>query len=64
MSQNFEPRIVGFMCNWCTYVAADLAGVSRLVHPPNMTAIRLMCSGAVNPFYIISALKKLSLIHI
>lgn len=58
MNDNFEPRIVGFMCNWCTYVAADMAGVARLKQPPNMTAIRMMCSGAVSPLYVISALKK------
>ncbi|MGB7294669.1 MAG: hydrogenase iron-sulfur subunit [Candidatus Aminicenantales bacterium] len=54
----FEPQIVGFLCNWCTYVAADLAGVARLQYPPNVRAIRMMCSGAVSPLYIISALKK------
>jgi len=54
----FEPQIVGFLCNWCTYVAADLAGVARLQYPPNVKAIRMMCSGAVSPLYIISALKK------
>jgi len=57
-NETFEPQIVGFLCNWCTYVAADLAGVARLQYPPNVRAIRMMCSGAVSPLYIISALKK------
>ena len=56
--ENFEPQIVGFLCNWCTYVASDLAGVARLQYPPNLRAIRMMCSGSVSPLYVISALKK------
>ncbi len=51
----FEPRIVAFICNWCTYAAADLAGVSRLQYPPNVTNIRVMCSGRVNPMVVIRA---------
>ncbi|MGD8493416.1 MAG: hydrogenase iron-sulfur subunit, partial [Desulfobacterales bacterium] len=47
--QNFEPKIIAFLCNWCTYGAADLAGVSRLSHPPNIRVIRVMCSGTVSP---------------
>ena len=42
--QNFEPKIIAFLCNWCTYGAADLAGVSRLSYPPNIRVIRVMCS--------------------
>jgi F420-non-reducing hydrogenase iron-sulfur subunit len=52
----FEPRIVAFLCNWCTYTGADLAGTSRLQYPPNVRIIRLMCSGAVDPAYICRAL--------
>jgi len=52
---NFEPRIVGFCCNWCAYAGADLAGVSRLQYPSNLRMIRLMCSGAVAPVYILEA---------
>ena len=52
---NLEPRIVGFCCNWCAYAGADLAGVSRLQYPPNLRMIRLMCSGAVAPLYILEA---------
>ncbi len=44
----FEPKIVGFFCNWCSYTAADLAGVSRTKYPPNVRIIRLMCSGRVD----------------
>jgi len=57
MSDNsFEPRIVAFLCNWCTYTGADLAGTSRIQYPPNVRIIRLMCSGAVDPVYVLKAL--------
>jgi len=49
MVTEFEPRIVAFMCNWCTYAAADTAGVSRMQQPPNVLPIRVMCSGRVSP---------------
>ncbi len=52
----FEPKIIGFLCNWCSYTGADLAGVSRLQYPPNFIPIRVMCTGAVDPVYIIKAL--------
>jgi len=54
---DFEPRIIGFCCNWCAYAGADLAGVSRLQYPPNLKMIRLMCSGAVDPLYILKAFR-------
>lgn len=53
---DFEPRIVAFLCNWCTYTGADLAGTSRLQYPPNVRIIRLMCTGAVDVIYILKAL--------
>jgi F420-non-reducing hydrogenase iron-sulfur subunit len=53
---NYEPKIVGFLCNWCTYAGADLAGTSRMQYPPNMRPIRVMCSGAVDSAYILRAL--------
>jgi F420-non-reducing hydrogenase iron-sulfur subunit len=53
---DFEPRIIGFFCNWCTYAGADLAGTSRIQYPPNIRVIRLMCSGALDPVYVIKAL--------
>ncbi len=52
----FEPRIVAFLCNWCTYTGADLAGTSRLQYPPNVRIIRLMCSGAVDVSYVLKPL--------
>ena len=53
---NFEPKIVGFLCNWCTYAGADLAGTSRMQYPPNIRSIRVMCSGSVDSVYILRAL--------
>ncbi len=55
---NWQPRIVAFFCNWCTYTAADLAGVSRLKYAPNVRVIRLMCSGRVDPQFILDALAR------
>jgi F420-non-reducing hydrogenase iron-sulfur subunit len=51
----FEPQIIAFCCNWCTYAAADLAGTSRVHYPPNVKIVRVMCSGMVNPIYILKA---------
>src|SRR5208282_2295456 len=56
-SKNFEPRIVGFLCNWCSYTGADLAGTSRMKSAPNLRIIRLMCSGRVDPSFILRALQ-------
>jgi coenzyme F420-reducing hydrogenase delta subunit/DNA-binding transcriptional ArsR family regulator len=50
-----EPKIIGFLCNWCSYAGADLAGVSRFQYPPNLRIIRLMCSGRVDPYFIIES---------
>ena len=55
-SDSFEPRIIAFLCNWCTYTAADLAGTSRIQYPANVRVIRLMCSGALDPVYVSKAL--------
>jgi len=55
---NWEPKIVAFLCNWCSYAGADLAGVSRIQYPPNIRVIRVPCSGRVNPFYIIKTLQN------
>jgi F420-non-reducing hydrogenase iron-sulfur subunit len=52
----FEPRIVGFLCNWCTYTGADLAGTARVKYSPNVRSIRVMCSGRVDPVFIVKAL--------
>jgi len=55
MSRHFEPRIVGFLCNWCAYGGADLAGTSRLQYPTNVDIIRVMCSGRVDPTFVLKA---------
>ena len=52
----FEPTLIGFLCNWCTATAADLAGTTRLHYPPNIRPIRVMCSGSVDPVYVLRAL--------
>ncbi len=58
MSEQFEPKIVAFFCNWCTYAAADLAGVSRMKYAPNLRTIRLMCSGRVDPQFVLEAFAR------
>lgn len=55
MTEEFHPKIIAFACNWCAYSAADLAGVSRLQYPPYMRIIRVMCSGRINPNFILKA---------
>ena len=56
MTDTFEPVIIGFTCNWCSYRAADLAGTARIKYPPNIRLIRLMCSGRLDPTFVIKAL--------
>jgi|UniRef100_A0A7C3UR77 F420-non-reducing hydrogenase iron-sulfur subunit len=51
----FEPKIVGFLCNWCSYAGADLTGTSRIPYPPNLRIIRVMCSGYVDPQFVLKA---------
>jgi F420-non-reducing hydrogenase iron-sulfur subunit len=58
MAEQYEPVIIGFLCNWCAYAGADLAGVSRLQYPTNMRAIRVMCSGMVHPNLVVEALER------
>ena len=58
MQDDYDPLIVSFCCNWCSYTGADLAGVSRLQYPPNVRIIRVMCSGMVHPNLVIDALTK------
>jgi len=53
----FQPKIVGFLCNWCAYAGADLAGVSRMQYPPNLRIIRVMCSGRIDPVFVLEAFK-------
>lgn len=57
-NENWQPRIVAFLCNWCSYAGADLAGVSRLPYPPSVRVIRVPCSGRVSPLYILAALQR------
>ena len=58
MNEKFEPVIIGFNCNWCSYRAADLAGTARVKYPPNVRLIRLMCSGRMDPTFVLQALSK------
>jgi F420-non-reducing hydrogenase iron-sulfur subunit len=58
MPEPFEPRIVAFFCNWCTYLAADLAGTSRLRYAPNARVIRVMCSGRIDPQFVLDAFAR------
>jgi F420-non-reducing hydrogenase iron-sulfur subunit len=51
----FEPRIIGFLCRWCAYTGADLAGISRAQYPPNLAPVRVMCSGRVDPTFVVKA---------
>ncbi|MDQ1280135.1 MAG: F420-non-reducing hydrogenase iron-sulfur subunit [Thermoproteota archaeon] len=54
----FNPKIVAFLCNWCSYAGADLAGVSRIQYPPSIRVVRVMCSGRINPAFILDAFKN------
>ena len=56
--ESFEPKIIGFLCNWCSYTGADLAGTSRLQYPPNIRVIKVMCSGRVNPQFVLKAFQE------
>ncbi len=58
MPATFEPKIVAFFCNWCTYLAADLAGTSRIKYSPNTRVVRVMCSGRVDPQFVLEAFAK------
>jgi F420-non-reducing hydrogenase iron-sulfur subunit len=58
MSKEFEPNILGFLCNWCSYAGADLAGTSRMKYPSNLKSIRVMCSGRVDPAFVLEAFRK------
>ncbi len=57
-NENFEPTIIVFACNWCSYAGADLAGVSRLPYPSNIRIVRVMCSGRVDPAFVLKAFLK------
>ncbi len=55
MGEAFEPLIIGFTCNWCSYRAADSAGLGRVKYPPNIRLLRLMCSGRIDPTFVLKA---------
>ena len=57
-TESWEPKVVAFLCNWCSYAGADLAGVSRLQYPHNLRIIRVPCSGRINPLYLVKALQE------
>ncbi|MCX7032319.1 MAG: hydrogenase iron-sulfur subunit [Spirochaetes bacterium] len=58
MSEAWEPKIVAFLCTWCSYAGADLAGISRMQYPPNIRVVRVPCSGRINPLFILAALQN------
>jgi F420-non-reducing hydrogenase iron-sulfur subunit len=55
---NFEPKIVGFLCNWCSYRGADMAGIARIKSAPNVRIVRVMCSGRVDPVFVLKAFEQ------
>ena len=57
-TEGWEPRIIAFLCNWCSYAGADLAGISRLQYPPNIRVIRVPCSSRVSPYFILKSLQR------
>jgi len=54
----FEPNIIAFLCNWCSYAGADLAGTSRMQYPPNVKIVRVMCSSRINPLFLVNTLQQ------
>jgi F420-non-reducing hydrogenase iron-sulfur subunit len=58
MLKNFEPKIIGFLCNWCSYAGADKAGASQIAYPPNVRVIRVMCTGRVDPQFVLKAYEQ------
>ena len=58
MAEEFEPKIIAFLCKWCSSAGSDLAGVSRMKYPPNVIPITVMCSGSISPLYIFNAFQK------
>ena len=57
-AEGWEPNIVAFLCNWCSYAGADLAGTRRVQYPPNVKVIKVMCSGRINPLFVLNALQQ------
>ena len=57
-SKKFEPKIIGFLCNWCSYAGADKAGTAQTPYPPNVNVIRVMCSGRIDPQFVLKAFEQ------
>lgn len=57
-NDKFEPKIVGFLCNWCSYAGADKAGLAQTPYPPNVRVVKVMCSGRIDPQFVLQAYKK------
>lgn len=55
MAVEYEPKVLGFLCNWCSYAGADMAGTSRMSYPPNIRIIRVPCSGRIDPLFVVKA---------
>jgi len=55
-TEEWKPKIIAFLCNWCSYAGADLAGVSRIQYPPNIRVVRVPCTGRINPYFIVKSL--------
>jgi F420-non-reducing hydrogenase iron-sulfur subunit len=55
---SFEPKIMGFLCNWCSYAGADKAGTAQIPYPPNVSVVKVMCSGRIDPQFVLSAFEK------
>ena len=58
MAVDYQPKVVGFLCNWCSYAGADMAGTSRISYPPNIRIIRVPCSGRVDPLLIVKSFQQ------
>ena len=58
MAIEFQPKVIGFLCNWCSYAGADMAGTSRMTYPPNIRIIRVPCSGRVNPQFVVKCFQR------
>lgn len=56
--KDWQPKIIAFLCNWCSYAGADLAGVSRIQYPPNIRVVRIPCSGRINPLFVLKSLQN------
>ncbi len=56
--EEYEPKIVGFLCNWCSYAGADKAGLAQIAYPPNVRVVKVMCSGRIDPQFVLQAYKK------